>query len=259
MADRPSGAERSPLARERPERLDLRAEWRRNAEAWVAWAREPDHDSYWLFHREQFLDLLPPAGRRTLDLGCGEGRVTRDLRARGHRVVGVDVSAELVTAAAEATVDAHLVVADAAELPLGDATFDLVVAFMTFQDVDDVEAAVSEAARLLEPGGRMCLAIVHPMNSSGRFTSRAADSPFVIAGSYLDRSYYVDEVERDGLAMRFASVHRPLADYVSALSRAGFLIEDLREPAVPVHASDTPSAHRWRRLPLFLHLRAVLG
>lgn len=74
--------------------MDLRDAWERNAADWVRWARKPDHDSYWRFHRERFLDLVPPPGRLTIDVGCGEGRVTRDLKELGHRAVGVDASNE---------------------------------------------------------------------------------------------------------------------------------------------------------------------
>jgi SAM-dependent methyltransferase len=236
---------------------DLGAAWDEQASAWALWARTPGHDSYWQFHRDVFLELLPPTGRRSLDLGCGEGRLARDLKALGHAVAAVDASAALVAAAREAdpTLDAH--VADAAALPFDDAAFDLVVAFMSLQDVDDLEGAVREAARVLERGGRLCVAIVHPLNSAGSFAGREQDSPFVIEGSYLDISYYADELERDGLEMTFTSAHRPLEAYTEALAGAGLLIERLREPPVPEHAIAKPSTRRWQRLPLFLHLRAV--
>ena len=48
--------------------------WDREAENWVRWARKPGHDSYWRFHRDAFFRLVPPPGRLTLDIGCGEGR-----------------------------------------------------------------------------------------------------------------------------------------------------------------------------------------
>ncbi|MEX2210404.1 MAG: class I SAM-dependent methyltransferase [Gaiellaceae bacterium] len=246
-----------PLERTRLAAADLRAAWARNAAAWLAWAREPGHDSYWLFHREVFFELLPAPGRRTLDLGCGEGRLTRDLKALGHEVVGVDAAEELVAAAREADPQLQLVVADAAALPFGDGEFDLVVAFMSLQDVDDLEGATSEAARVLEPGGRLCLAIVHPFNSAGRFDGDEPDSAFVVEGSYLEQSYYADNLMRGGLEMEFVSAHRPLQAYTEALGEAGLVIERLREPALPEQAVGKPRNRRWQRMPLFLHVRAA--
>jgi len=110
---------------------------------------------------------------------------------------------------------------------------------------------------VLEPGGRLCLAIVHPLNSAGRFDGEEAESPFVIDGSYLDPSYYADDVVRDGLEITFVSAHRPLQAYTEAIAGAGLLIERLREPAVPERAIAKLRARRWRRLPLFLHVRAL--
>lgn len=90
-----------PLVRTRLDTADLSAAWERHAGEFVDWARARNHDSYWQFHRELFLPLVPAPGRRTLDLGCGEGRVSRDLKSMGHDVVGVDVSPTMVAAARE--------------------------------------------------------------------------------------------------------------------------------------------------------------
>ena len=236
---------------------ELSEAWEENAAAWIAWAREPGHDSYWRFHRDLFLELVPPPSGRTLDVGCGEGRLTRDLAGLGHDVVGVDASPTLLAAAREASPGMELHVADAADLPFADASFGLVIAFMSLQDVDDLPGALREAARVLAPGGRLCIAIVHPLNSAGTFTSRTTDSPFVIAGSYLDESVTDETFERDGLAMRFVSRHRPLQAYTELLAANGLLIERLREPELPEAGFNGEHGARWRRIPLFLHLRAV--
>src|SRR5262249_43752702 len=129
--------------------------------------------------------------------------------------------------------------------------------FMSLQDVSDAPGAIREAARVLEPGGRLCLAVVHPLGSSGRFESDEIDSAFVIRGSYLARFRYRDSVVRDGLKMTFESEHRPIQWYFGALESAGFLVERLRETDVPDAAVTKGRQRRWQRLPLFLHVRAV--
>ena len=53
-------------------------------------------------------------------------------------------------------------------------------------DVDDLPSAVAEAARVLEPGGRLCACVTHPINDAGRFETDDPDARFVIDGSYLE-------------------------------------------------------------------------
>jgi SAM-dependent methyltransferase len=233
----------------------LRDAWEDHAPDWIAWARAPGHDSYWRFHRDAFLLLLPPPGRLTLDIGCGEGRLCRDLARGGHRVVGLDASLTMATAAAtHPEAGGPIVLGDAAALPMPDHVADCVVAFMSLQDVDAMEASVGEFARVLIAGGHLVLAITHPVNTAGRFSPGPVGEcpPFLIEGSWFARRAIADTCERDGYTMTFHSEHRPLQDYTDALAGAGFLIERIREVGDPNPESN------WSRMPLFLHLRAVL-
>jgi SAM-dependent methyltransferase len=235
----------------------LSAAWEAGAGQWIEWARAPGHDSYWRFHRDQFLDLLPPPGRQTLDIGCGEGRLARDLKKLGHRLVAIDRSPSLVAAARQSDSSMDVRLADATALPLENGCADLAIAFMSLQDIDDMPAAVREAARVLQPGGRLCLAIVHPITSAGTFEQATADAPFVIKGDYLQPFDYADRIEREGLSMTFNSRHHPLEAYFKALEQAGLLVQALREPSLPDHAIVSGPGRRWQRIPYFLHLRAV--
>jgi SAM-dependent methyltransferase len=230
--------------------VTLRDAWEAEAGNWVEWARRPGHDSYTKFHRDVFLELLPPPGRRTLDVGCGEGRLARDLKALGHRVVAADAAPSMVAHAREADPGGEYLLASGSELPFEDDSADLVIAFMSLQDMDDPEGAVREAWRVLEPGGRFCIALVHPINSAGTFESDEDDAAFVIRDSYFERRRYVDRLEKDGLTMTFTSDHRPLEDWLRPLIELGFLLERVREIA-------GPHSPRWQRIPLFLHVRAV--
>lgn len=233
--------------------MSLRDAWEQHAADWVEWARAPDHDTYWRFHRDAFFSVVPPPGRRTLDMGCGEGRVSRDLAALGHRVVGVDLSPTLVRAAHEHPQPLAAARADAARLPFADQTFDVVVAFMALHDMDEPAAAMAEVARVLQAGGRAAVAVVHPINSAGEFEGERGknDAPFVMSGSYLAGHRYEMDVERNGRSMTFVSQHHSLDAYSRIIEPTGLLIETLREPPTP------DPADRWSRVPLFLHLLMV--
>ena len=229
--------------------------WEREAPNWIAWARSSQRDAYWDYS-PAFFELVPPARGRTLEVGCGEGRVARDLAARGHAVTGVDASPTLLAAAREAQAGAEFVLVDAAALPFADESFDCVVAYNSLMDVDDMPAAVREAARVLTPAGRFCVCVTHPLADAGRFAARQPGAPFVIEGSYFGRRRFEQTFEHDGLRMTFHGWCYPLAEYARAFERAGLLIEALREPPAPEAAvTRDPSEERWRRLPMFLFLR----
>jgi SAM-dependent methyltransferase len=104
--------------------MDLRSAWQGRADAWVRWARSPELDNdFWLFHLRCFLDLRPAPGRLTVDVGCGEGRLTRALA--GYQVVGADTACALVKAALTHPQSAPAIVADATRLPFPDGSADL--------------------------------------------------------------------------------------------------------------------------------------
>jgi SAM-dependent methyltransferase len=231
--------------------------WEQEAENWLAWARTPGHDAYWDY-RDRFFELVPEPGRATLEIGCGEGRVSRDLTARGHAVTGIDTAPTLVAAAEQAEPGGRYLVADAASLPFGDASFDLVVAYNSLMDMEDMPAAVIEAARVLEPAGRLCVSVTHPMADAGRFATREAGAAFVIEGSYLSSRRLEDTFERDGLRMTFRGWTHPLEDYARAFESAGLAIEAVREPGASAEMVDRDSAEsRWERVPMFLMLRLL--
>lgn len=237
--------------------MSLKAFWDDQAEAWGRFARTPGHD---VFHEEfnspAFLELLPPPGRKTLDLGCGEGRLGALLQERGYSVIGVDSSPGMVELA-QARHEA--VVADAAELPFDDGSFDLVVAYMSLMNFDEPEEAVREAARVLEPGGRFCVATLHPIDGAGHFlTDDDPDSPFVIESSYFDPEPKLWRSERDGIEMTFWDRALSLERHFRAHEEAGLLVEAVREPRPPADfIARRGQGGRRLRIPLVLHTRAV--
>jgi SAM-dependent methyltransferase len=224
----------------------LRHAWDAQADEWARFARTPGHDvEHERLNLPAFLELLPPPGRRTLDVGCGEGRIGAELGRRGHRVVGVDTSPRMVELARERH---DAVVADAAALPFADGSFDLVVAYMSLMNMDELHAAVREIGRVLEPGGRLCVAIVHPLNR-----------PLEALDDYFSDRRFAEEVERAGLRMTFESIDRPLEAYTRALAAVGFVIEQVREPRpTAATVASSPQLAKAAKRPYFLHMRCRL-
>jgi SAM-dependent methyltransferase len=231
--------------------------WEEQAQNWIRWVAAGD-DSY-RDYASSFFELLPPPRGNTLELGCGEGRVVRDLAERGYSAIGLELSETLVTHAAGADPGSSYVHADARRLPFAGESIDLVVAFNSLMDIHDMPSAVQEVARVLRPDGRFCFSVTHPIADAGAFASRTAEAPFVIEGSYLDEGDFEQTFERAGRSMTFSGWAYPLQSYFVALEAAGFLVERLREPPAPERAAERdPAEARWQRVPCFLHVSAVL-
>lgn len=232
--------------------------WDEQAERWAQFARSPQHDHFfWEFNGPRFLELIPAPGRATLDVACGEGRLGRLLRDRGHRVVAIDGSPGMARLAHRSG-GQTVVVSDANSLPFLDNTVDLAIAFMSLHDVPDLDRTVTEVARVLRPGGTFCVAIAHPIRSAGGFHTKEASSGFEIA-SYFDVRPWLWSSQHTGLRISLPGTHRPLDAYTRALENAGFLIEVMREPRPSKHQiARHPESARWHRIPCFLHIRAIL-
>ena len=98
------------------------------------------------------VDLLDPQpGERILDLGCGDGALSIEIAARGADVVGVDASEDMVRAARERGVDAHVI--DGRRLSFDD-EFDAVFSNAALHWMREPDEVIDGVARALRPGGR---------------------------------------------------------------------------------------------------------
>jgi SAM-dependent methyltransferase len=228
--------------------------WSQIAAEWIAWARSSNHDAFWAY-RASLSAFIGGGEGEALDIGCGEGRVSRLLKDCGYRVTATDPVEALVLAAEQAGSAHDYKVAAAANLPFADTTFDLVMAYNVLMDIEDVSVAVKEIGRVLRPSGTLLISIVHPFADRGYFAGPGPDAPFVLQHSYFGRERFESVEERNGLQMHFAGWSQPLENYIGALEGAGLAVSALREP-VPDASEAWTHMERWRRIPLFLWLKA---
>ena len=123
--------------------------------------------------------------------------------------------------------------ASAAELPFASASFDAVIACLVFEHIEAVDAAISEVARVLRPGGRFLFFLNHPLlqtPGSGWIDDQIIDEQYWRIGAYLIESDVIEEVEKN---VFIPFVHRPMSRYVNAMAANGLLIHEMCEPAPP--------------------------
>jgi len=210
--------------------------WERYADWWIEGFTDGADPEY----VEQILPLAAAelsGSRRVLDIGCGDGQITRMATGLSsvEAAVGIDPTWNQIRVAAERGAATGFVRAGADRLPFPDATFDAAVACLVFEHIDDVDAAIAEIARVLEPGGRFCFFLNHPLlqtPGSGWIDDQVLDPPeqYWRIGPYLPEAVTIEEVEQ-GVHIRF--VHRPLSRYVNALAARGLLVTRMIEPAPP--------------------------
>lgn len=104
------------------------------------------------------IENIVPRGSLILDCGCGIGFSSCLLTERGFRVIGMDISELFIAEARKeyAEIDQDRLcfcVGDASKMPFGDKSFDAVCSFDLLEHVTDVEAVLSETARVTKTGG----------------------------------------------------------------------------------------------------------
>ncbi|MEO5924698.1 MAG: class I SAM-dependent methyltransferase [Bryobacteraceae bacterium] len=226
--------------------------WEESAGAWIA-----DMGEHGDFGRKYVLDpvMLPRAlatgAKRALDVGCGEGRFCRMLRAHGMDVTGVEPTAALRAAALARDPGGRYLDARAELLPLDDNAFDLVVSYLTLIDIPDFRGAIREMARVLRPGGTLLIANLNSFNTAGCDIGWVKDSSAKKLHYPVD--HYLDEREMwiEYRGIRIVNHHRPLSAYMRALLDTGLQMTYFDEPAAIAETSPSRAA-AYRRAPWFL-------
>jgi malonyl-CoA O-methyltransferase len=171
------------------------------------------------------MSLLPPvSGRRVLDVGCGTGRYMRLVGALGAEVVGVDLSAAMLSRARQA--GAAVARGDMAALPVASAACDIVLCGLSIMDIARLGTVIGEFARVLRPRGVLVCSTLHP---SGREQGWQRSFDTAAGRRTLPAHWH----SRD--------------DHAQACRDAGLNIEVIEEPALTPGAAPVAMVIRARR------------
>lgn len=228
--------------------------WRASAQAYIDFQDEGDP------HRRLLLDPVmleqcgAVAGRRVLDVGCGEGRWARMLATRGAAVVGLDPTERMVrTARQRGGGGQEYVRAGAERLPFAEASFHLVTSYVVLVDVPGFRPAIAEMARVLRPGGQVVVANISFLSVNAGWVRDVQGRRLHYA---MDRYLEERPVALEWRGMRLINWHRPLSAYMEAFLGAGLRLRAFLEP-MPRDDSlrEDPRFEDWYRLPNFVVMR----
>ena len=126
--------------------------------------------------------LAPQEGERVLDIATGTGLTARHISRSGANVTGTDIAQGLLDAASQLAEEEGLTIdwqlGDAEKLPFPDASFDAVASTFGIMFASNQEAAISELARVVRPGGRIAIAAWTPDSTAVKL--RQVIAPFML-------------------------------------------------------------------------------
>lgn len=203
--------------------------------------------------RPFLLELCEPITNATvLDLGCGEGYVSRELMKRGARqTFGLDISEKMIAAAQshqqhDRCNGLRFAVADLRNFEsLDKNSYDLVTAVFLFNymTLEETRRVMKNIFFWLRPGGRLVFSVPHPVlpflkKDRFPFYFETQDGYF----SAKDQRFPGEIWRRDGVAVNVQCVHKTIEDYFSCLKDAGFrLMPEVHELKItPEHLKLDP-------------------
>lgn len=227
---------------------DVGRYWDENAENWTKLARMGYDRCRDLLNSPAFFKVLPDISNLNgLDIGCGEGYNTRIAAKRGAKMTAIDISKVFIKYAKETEKEKPLgiyyKVASGTDLPFPDNHFDFSMATMSIMDIAENDKAISEAYRVIKPGGFFQFSILHPCfasndcdwerNEEGKKTGFIVRNYFKSYKGELEEwifSAAPTEITEKMRKFRVPRFTRTLSEWLNLLIDTGFILEKFCEP-----------------------------
>lgn len=213
-------------------------------------------------------------GETVLDLACGPGFFADEFLKAGAKVVGADISQDLIDIAKQETSPKIRYFTSAADdlsfLP--DGSVDKAVIVLAIQNIENVQGVFKECGRVLRPGGKLFLVMNHPVFRIPKASSWGWDAERGIQYRRVDRYLSESKVKiqmhpsiSSGRMLSpkdyTISFHRPLQFYFKLLDKNNFCVRRLEEwisnrISDPGPRSQAENRSR-KEIPLFLFLEAA--
>ncbi len=205
-------------------------------------------------------------GEVILDLACGQGFFCREFAAFGAKVIGVDISSELIDIAKKRLSNSEIryYVGSADNIPfIKDQTIDKTTIILSLQNIDNINGVIKECARVLKLKGILYLVLNHPAFRIPKRSSWGFDERKNIQFRRID-GYLIESKEKIQMHPginpweKTISFHRPLQLYFKILANNGFSVTRLEEWISPKKSMVGPRKFAEdtarREFPLFLYL-----
>jgi 2-polyprenyl-3-methyl-5-hydroxy-6-metoxy-1,4-benzoquinol methylase len=232
-----------PLAEASVSDKQISKAWDKVASKWSGrYSEYGDINRQYVIDPALFRIMGPVKGLSVLDAGCGNGYFCRLLAKKGANVYGIELSKRFVEFAKQKERQDPLgiryysgTICDLAMFQ--DEAFHLVISNLVLMDLPNFDKAIKEIHRVLDKEGRLIFSIMHPCFSSAPVrgwvrkpedSNRKEDWMYWKVDRYFDRSMEIWRFYADWPALY--SFHRPLSDYVNALTANGFAIAGFEEP-----------------------------
>ena len=188
------------------------------------------------------------AEKRVLELGCGSGAGSVAIALQGARAIGVDFSAQLLSAARRLS-ERSGVKLELHEGELGDLAFaradtvDVVFSVYALNLVEDINRVFRQVHRVLKPGGPLVFSVPHP--AYDMIVDDDLEEPLLIRRSYFDDG----RIDLGADAPPYFSYHHTISDLFTGLLRANFRVDAILEPEPRREGRGSP---HWREASRFV-------